>query len=287
MVPLGKTKVEPEPASSGRQKVAAYTPGRQPGDNVLAHVTDFSGEPALFGSVRFPGSRRPPSRWVSVSKQTDPDVLLEVLTDAWGLAPPSSVISMVGTPTTVEAAGIRRGILKAAAMTNAWIFTDGAADGVGSMATPGGEEGIRVPCIGIVAWEDVIEREVLATKPRGSVHLYAKSKSAQNAKSSRAKADSKVGSEMSHGGVLLEPGHTHFLMVRASEGNRTGARRWWRRGGVWCRGFGAGVWRRVGASRPHPTAPRHSPSAALPRLPFAAPLRPRPWRQFRPPPRCP
>ena len=78
-----------------------------------------------------------------------------------------------------QAATIRRGILKAANTTNAWIITDGSADGVGSLAAGGlADEGADIPCIGLVPAGAVVEHQMLAAQPPGAVSMYVSGRSA-------------------------------------------------------------------------------------------------------------
>ena len=72
---------------------------------------------------------------------------------------------------------VRRGLLRAARTTRAWITTDGYADGVGQMVGrmvqhDAEEDGSEVVCLGLAAWDRVALHEQMERKPNGAVFRY-------------------------------------------------------------------------------------------------------------------
>ena len=115
----------------------------------ILKAADTSDRTADFGSIRFPGSRRPlPSKYARVARSTadtkqEIEMLIPLLTETWGLAPPCALISIVSEYNTSpdqlfqgsrQHLIFRRGLADAAVRMNAWVVTDGLSDGVASLA---------------------------------------------------------------------------------------------------------------------------------------------------------
>jgi len=191
---------------NGVDDAAGSSPGgmkREARDAKSAQPLDYlvgrQGEPvttaagAHFGSVRFPGSNRRPARWVRFSEDNRPDNIMMLLTKTYGLNPPRAVISVTGdvamekaelSPLHVDQ--VTEGIAAAARKMGAWLFTEGSRDGVASIVGHamhdaarergggggGGAKEAGVPCIGVLPWGAVAERELLEGKQNGQVHYY-------------------------------------------------------------------------------------------------------------------
>ena len=150
------------------------------------------------GGVRFPGSRHAPAKWARIDAGSPPDELLSLFRGAWGVSPPCAVISIVGCPvdaelrlpfTEAEELLFRRGLKRAAKMTNAWVVTSGTREGIGLLvglamqqaalsplccfstqhSIAAGSTRMRllcsqasVPCIGVNSWAETVERHTRA-----------------------------------------------------------------------------------------------------------------------------
>ena len=63
---------------------------------LMDELNRAKGEPAAFGSLRFPGTRAMPAKWAAVSSETQTDALLGLLRQTWRLPPPRVLISVTG-----------------------------------------------------------------------------------------------------------------------------------------------------------------------------------------------
>ena len=50
--------------------------------------------PCLYGSLRFPGSHRPPAKWAAIGTRSKVDDVKALLLDTWDLPPPAVIISV-------------------------------------------------------------------------------------------------------------------------------------------------------------------------------------------------
>ena len=143
--------------------------GKEPKPHVLhtLKASDKGDRTADFGSIRFPGSRRPvPSKYVRVARSTADTndsmaELIPLFIETWGLPPPCAIISVVSADSTDDPREVfqtrphlvfARGIADAAARTNAWVVTDGLADGVASLVGRALRDSDR-PLLGIAPWK--------------------------------------------------------------------------------------------------------------------------------------
>ena len=220
--------------------VAQESDGASPKKHVLEllRATANHDRPSDFGSIRFPGSRRPmPSKYARVASSTDhielamhPGVvadgprpkLLELLIDTWGLNAPCAVISVLGRsgavrdpmdPTNVfkdtkEQLIFARGLADAAATTNAWVVTDGLYGGVASMCGRALRES-NVPLLGVTPWQCIAKHSEIAQQPNSSVYLYEETPSSET--------------PVRDGQHMLERNHTHFLFVDDGEAAQLGS----------------------------------------------------------------
>ena len=166
------------------------------------------GLPAHFGSVRFPASKRPPSKWVGVPPD-DGDPAMErlckdLLIGTWGLQAPTVLISVTGGAQDFKLKAkleliFRRGLLKAAETTNAWLVTGGTHAGVMKLVgkTILGDEDVSLPCIGVCTMGVIRDHERMKHESVGRIFPF------------RMDDGVKGGSVR----VDLDPNHTHFVMV--------------------------------------------------------------------------
>ncbi|XP_023193351.1 transient receptor potential cation channel subfamily M member 2 isoform X1 [Xiphophorus maculatus] len=88
-----------------------------------------------FGDISFGGLGQKTSKYVRVSADTEAEVLYELLTQQWRLLPPNLLISVTGGANNFYLKPhlqktFRRGLIKVAQTTGAWILTGGTHSGV-------------------------------------------------------------------------------------------------------------------------------------------------------------
>ncbi|XP_069947217.1 transient receptor potential cation channel trpm isoform X1 [Cherax quadricarinatus] len=123
-----------------------------------------------YGTLEFQGGAHPTkAQYVRLAHDTRPEHILQLLTGEWGLELPKLLITVQGGKTNFDLQPklkkvIRKGLLKAAKTTGAWVFTAGTNTGVtrqvgealvseSSLRVRSG----RVVSVGIAPW-GVIER---------------------------------------------------------------------------------------------------------------------------------
>ncbi|GAB1292064.1 Transient receptor potential cation channel subfamily M member 4 [Apodemus speciosus] len=132
-----------------------------------------------YGDLDFMYSGRKPSNFLRLSDRTDPATVYSLVTRTWGFRAPNLVVSVLG-----GSAGpvlqtwlqdlLRRGLVRAAQSTGAWIVTGGLHTGIGrhvgvavrdhQTASTGGS---KVVAMGVAPWGVVRNRDMLI-KPKGS-----------------------------------------------------------------------------------------------------------------------
>lgn len=89
-----------------------------------------------YGTVEFQGGPHPSkAQYIRVAYDTKPEHLIQLITKEWGLELPKLLISIQGGKANFELQPklkkvLRKGLLKAARSTGAWIFTGGTNTGV-------------------------------------------------------------------------------------------------------------------------------------------------------------
>uniref|UniRef100_A0A8D2DE23 Transient receptor potential cation channel subfamily M member 4 n=1 Tax=Sciurus vulgaris TaxID=55149 RepID=A0A8D2DE23_SCIVU len=132
-----------------------------------------------YGDLDFVGAGRKPSSFLRLSDRTDPATVYSLVTRAWGFRAPNLVVSVLGgsggpvLQTWLQDL-LRRGLVRAAQSTGAWIVTGGLHTGIGrhvgvavrdhQMASTGGT---KVVAMGVAPWGVVRNRGTL-TNPKGS-----------------------------------------------------------------------------------------------------------------------
>ncbi|KAM6223626.1 transient receptor potential cation channel subfamily M member 4 [Rhynchocyon petersi] len=136
-----------------------------------AHTTEKPTD--AYGDLDFLGSGRKVSNFLRLSDRTDPAAAYSLVTRTWGFRPPNLVVSVLGgsrapiLQTWLQDL-LRRGLVRAAQSTGAWIVTGGLHRGIGrhvgvavrdhQTASTGGS---NVVAMGVVPWGVVRNRETL------------------------------------------------------------------------------------------------------------------------------
>ncbi|EHB06264.1 Transient receptor potential cation channel subfamily M member 4 [Heterocephalus glaber] len=132
-----------------------------------------------YGDLEFLGAGRRPSNFLRLSDRTDPATIYSLVTRTWGFRAPNLVVSVLGgsggsvLQTWLQDL-LRRGLVRAAQSTGAWIVTGGLHTGIGrhvgvavrdhQMASTGGS---KVVAMGVAPWGVVWNRDTL-TNAKGS-----------------------------------------------------------------------------------------------------------------------
>ncbi|XP_069984689.1 transient receptor potential cation channel trpm [Penaeus vannamei] len=159
-----------------------------------------------YGTLEFQGGAHPTkAQYIRLAHDTRPEHILQLLTGEWGLDLPKLLITVQGGKTNFDLQPklkkvIRKGLLKAAKTTGAWVFTAGTNTGVtrhvgealvseSSLRVRGG----RVVSVGIAPWGIIERRQDLIGRNKDVPYIPI------NAPKSRF--------------VALNSHHTFFLLV--------------------------------------------------------------------------
>ncbi|XP_058484702.1 transient receptor potential cation channel subfamily M member 5 [Solea solea] len=169
------------------------------------------------GDIDFTGSTKTRGKFMRVCSDTDPVLIYQMLTEEWGLAPPHLVVALVGGDELAQMKPwlrdtLRKGLVKAAQSTGAWILTNGLRFGITkhlgqavrdhSLASTSSK--IRVVAIGIAPWNMIHNREALLTAKVDEPAAYKPH-------------------DLPHGSVYsLDSHHSHFVLVE-EDPSRPGA----------------------------------------------------------------
>lgn len=132
-----------------------------------------------YGDLDFMYSGRKSSNFLRLSDRTDPATVYSLVTRSWGFRAPNLVVSVLGgsegpvLQTWLQDL-LRRGLVRAAQSTGAWIVTGGLHTGIGrhvgvavrdhQTASTGGS---KVVAMGVAPWGVVRNRDMLIN-PKGS-----------------------------------------------------------------------------------------------------------------------
>ncbi|XP_026525377.1 transient receptor potential cation channel subfamily M member 4 isoform X1 [Notechis scutatus] len=133
-----------------------------------------------YGEVEFLGTSRRPSKFIRLSDSSDPANAYALVTNHWKIPHPNLVVSVVGG----EGEGpvkawlkdvLRKGLVKAAQSTGAWIMTSGLQAGVGRYvgeavrdhAMASTSRSTHVVAMGIAPW-GIVEQHHCLVNPKGS-----------------------------------------------------------------------------------------------------------------------
>ncbi|KAL5289513.1 TRPM7 family protein [Megaselia abdita] len=133
-----------------------------PNKHTKSHPTD------AYGTIEFQGGAHPTkAQYVRLAYDTRPDLLVQLFNKEWNLELPKLLITVQGGKANFELQPklkkeIRKGLLKAAKTTGAWIFTGGTNTGVtkqvgDALLLEGQQRTGRVVSIGIAPW-GIVER---------------------------------------------------------------------------------------------------------------------------------
>uniref|UniRef100_A0A673IE45 Transient receptor potential cation channel subfamily M member 5-like n=1 Tax=Sinocyclocheilus rhinocerous TaxID=307959 RepID=A0A673IE45_9TELE len=158
--------------------------------------------------IDFVGVSRTRGKFVRVTSSTDPAEIYQMLTKQWGLAPPHLVVALMGGDEVAQMKPwlrdtLRKGLVKAAQSTGAWILTSGLRFGITqnlgqavrdhSLASTSPK--VRVVAIGIAPWNMIQNRDLLlAARPDHPAKYPSE--------------------DLPHGAVYsLDCNHSHFILV--------------------------------------------------------------------------
>lgn len=160
-----------------------------------------------FGKISFGGLGQRSGKYARVSSDTSPEILYQLLTEQWKLSPPNLLISVTGGAKNFYLKSrlkdmFRRGLVKVAQTTGAWIITGGTHTGVmkhvgqavRDYALSNSLSG-QIVAIGVATWGIIHNREAL-------VH-------AEGCFPAHYTMDIKGQGHLS----CLDSNHTHFLLV--------------------------------------------------------------------------
>ncbi|XP_030650049.1 transient receptor potential cation channel subfamily M member 5 [Chanos chanos] len=169
------------------------------------------------GDIDFIGAGRTRGKFARVQSSTDPVQIYKLLTEQWGLAPPHLVVALAGGDELAQMKPwlrdtVRKGLVKAAQSTGAWILTSGLRFGIvkhlgqavqdHSLASTSSK--VRVVAIGIAPWNMIHNRDLLLTAKPDQPATYPTE-------------------DLPHGTVYsLDCNHSHFILVE-EDPHRPGA----------------------------------------------------------------
>ncbi|XP_041432693.1 transient receptor potential cation channel subfamily M member 2 isoform X2 [Xenopus laevis] len=173
--------------------------------NVKQHIKEMPTD--AFGDISFIGLGPRIGKYVRVSSDTPSDVLYHLMTEQWGLEVPSLLISVTGGAKNFRMQMrlkniFRRGLVKAAQTTGAWIITGGSHAGV--MKHVG--EAIRDYSIGSIKDSEVV---TIGIATWGIVHNRSSLISATGAFPAEYLLDEENQGNLS----CLDNNHSHFILV--------------------------------------------------------------------------
>ncbi|XP_041118797.1 transient receptor potential cation channel subfamily M member 2 [Polyodon spathula] len=170
------------------------------------HVSE---EPTdAYGDITFTGLGHNVGKFVRVSSDTKPDTLYKLMRDHWGLSVPNLLISVTGGAKNFHMKPrlknmFRRGLIKVARSTGAWIVTGGSHAGVMKHVgeavrdytmSSSSKEG-KIVAIGIATWGIVHNRKCLVSSEGKFPAEYTLDEESQGRLS------------------CLDTNHSHFILV--------------------------------------------------------------------------
>ncbi|XP_056397666.1 transient receptor potential cation channel subfamily M member 4-like [Hyla sarda] len=146
--------------------------------NSTQHTTE---EPTdAFGDIAFVGAGKKHSKFIRLSNDTDPCMVYNLITQHWKIPPPNLVVSVVGGDGDFKMKTwlkdiLRKGLVKAAQSTGAWIMTRGMQVSIGKYvgeavrdhSTASSDSNTKVVAMGIAPWGIVNNHQSLVN-PKGS-----------------------------------------------------------------------------------------------------------------------
>ncbi|XP_043914863.1 transient receptor potential cation channel subfamily M member 5 [Protopterus annectens] len=169
--------------------------------------TVFKGKIFCAGEIKFEGMGRQFGQFVRVPHDINPGTIFELLTGEWNLTAPNLVVSLVGGQENFQIKPwlrdiLRKGLVKAAQITGAWILTNGLRMGITrhvgesvrdhSLAST---SKVRVIAIGIAPLGKIQSKEELLNAKHSQPVCYKTDESSQGPCYS------------------LDRNHSHFILV--------------------------------------------------------------------------
>ncbi|XP_063703057.1 transient receptor potential cation channel trpm isoform X3 [Culicoides brevitarsis] len=163
---------DPEKCCCGQSRIThPVVPGVEigsPGDIWIAHKHTRPHPTDAYGTIEFQGGAHPTkAQYVRLAYDTRPELLVQLFTREWNLELPKLLITVQGGKANFELQTklkkvLRKGLIKAAKTTGAWIFTGGTNTGVtkqvgDALSMEGQQRSGRVVSIGIAPW-GIVER---------------------------------------------------------------------------------------------------------------------------------
>ncbi|MEE6490342.1 hypothetical protein FKM82_015849 [Ascaphus truei] len=175
-----------------------------------------------FGDISFIGLGPKVGKYVRVSSDTPSDVLYHLMTEHWGLELPNLLISVTGGAKNFRMKMrlkniFRRGLVKAAQTTGAWIITGGSHAGV--MKQVG--EAVRDFSMGSSSKDNEIERHTIVTigiATWGIVH----NRNSLISRTGGFQAEYQLDEENQGNLSCLDNNHSHFILVDDGTNGRYG-----------------------------------------------------------------
>ncbi|XP_021362499.1 transient receptor potential cation channel subfamily M member 2-like isoform X2 [Mizuhopecten yessoensis] len=180
-----------------------------PSDSWKVDTNTYSLPTDAFGEVEFVGYGQTERKYVRVDVKTKTNDMLKLMMDIWGLDKPNLLISVTGGAknfhmTTRLKEVFRRGLMKVAKSTGAWIITGGTNTGVmkhvGEAVRDYGLTSVSstpVVAIGVATWGVIQNKQELVSKD-GNGKWPARYRIEKEAKVRES---------------CLDPNHTHFILV--------------------------------------------------------------------------
>ena len=152
--------------------------------------------------------------------------LVQCMLKTWRMPQPRVIISVIGGAAAGSSSEseqevmasqqqlvLRRGLLRAAHTTRAWLVTEGTANGVvprmvGQLVQQD-DEGYETVCLGLAAWDRVALHHEMEAKKTGAVYRYDHNAAAAQA----AATETDVLPQQP-----LDANHTHFLLIDDPDG---------------------------------------------------------------------
>ncbi|OXB74122.1 UNVERIFIED_CONTAM: hypothetical protein H355_004459 [Colinus virginianus] len=164
--------------------------------------------PYCLGEIDFTASGKKRGKFIKVPSTIHPGIIFEVMLNKWKLPVPNLVVSLVGEEENFQMKPwlrdtLKKGLIKAAQSTDAWIFTGALRVGITrhlvqavrdhTLASTSSK--VRVIAIGIASLGKIQHREILDNTKDGSLIHYQSDDNAQGPLYS------------------LDHNHSHFILV--------------------------------------------------------------------------
>ncbi|NXG46592.1 TRPM5 protein, partial [Psilopogon haemacephalus] len=164
--------------------------------------------PYCTGEIDFTASGKRRGKFIKVPSAVKPEIIFEVMLSKWKLPAPNLVVSLVGEEENFQMKPwlrdtLKKGLIKAAQSTGAWIFTSALRVGISrhlvqsvrDHALASTSSKARVIAIGITSLRKIQHREILESTKNGSLVHY--------------QSDDNIQGPL----YSLDHSHSHFILV--------------------------------------------------------------------------